>query len=134
MTHRFPQHEEWSAGFAKRLRNTDGPEPEVPASVDEAVRGAARSRLGTGRRRLIGWRTAGGLAAAASLLVAAVAWMSSLRAPAPSPRSQVVAHDDANADGVVDILDALAIARREGGDADAEALAMRLVRLDGDAG
>ncbi|MEZ6234277.1 MAG: hypothetical protein R3B68_08810 [Phycisphaerales bacterium] len=129
------------------------------AGLDAAVLGAAGRRLGRRRLRLRPVLIGGGLAAAAGLAIAAIVLgVGSPRggrgamanSPAQDPsrgaaRGLVSASpDDLNADGHVDILDALALARaiRTGGGpdlngdgaadgADVDALALRVVSLGG---
>lgn len=128
--------------LAARVREAYRADGEVPEVVDRAVLGAARRRFGAPRRRR--WVPMGaGLAAAASIALVATIFLVSpqrRRPPAPAPALAM----DSNADGAVNILDALALAKAAARDepgpdlsgdgvfngADAEALAMRLVALD----
>jgi hypothetical protein len=85
----------------------------VPPQVDEVILARAQAHLaGIARRRarrraLVPW-----MAAAAS--VAAAAWVSQtlLHRQQPTPPGSVVAREDVNGDGRVDILDAFVLARQ----------------------
>jgi hypothetical protein len=85
-------------GFAHRA--------QIPASVDAAILDAARVRFDRRRRLRMRIRWAGGLAAGlAAVIVLAI----SLQRP---PAAKAVAKGDVNADGQLNIVDALALAKR----------------------
>lgn len=81
-------------------------------ALDEAVLSAVRGEFAARRRRRLAWSLAGPIAAAAGLALAVVL-IRPFGAPAPSPRVAAAPHaaGDFNADGVVDILDAYALAK-----------------------
>ncbi|MCI0343204.1 MAG: dockerin type I domain-containing protein [Planctomycetales bacterium] len=85
--------------LVEALRGLERP-PSVPPAMDEAILAAARRRLGRRRARLV--RLAPWAAAAGILVAAGGALLSPGTAHAA----------DVNRDGVVDIRDALALARR----------------------
>jgi hypothetical protein len=95
--------------------------PRVPAAVDRVVLSAARVRLA--RRH---WRQFVGAAAAVVVIGVTVA---TLRVPAQLPPVAAVA-GDVNRDAAVDVLDALALARRPDTSADVNALLDHLVRVE----
>lgn len=110
--------------FAARLRTAYRWPDRTPRAIDEALLELARERGAMierrrGRVRFLG--RAAAVAAAAGLAMAAVIiprWGSRQTVPAPvavAPSLPGVA-GDVNADGEVDILDALALARRIGAD------------------
>lgn len=119
----------------------------VPPAIDRAVMEGARAHFAGARRRRVLWLTAGPLAAAAGLALAVFMWPA---ARGPGAGSGGLAKSalptDLNRDGVLDMLDALVLARRveSGGGQDVnadgvtdrrdvDALAQRAVRLDGGA-
>lgn len=107
-------------GFAKRLREGVSPRVSVPASVDRAVLTGARVHLARRRTRLFAW------SAAAAVLVMGVSVM--LYTNRTQPESFAAA--DVNQDHVVDILDALTLARR-GDDAHrVDQIAEQAVRIE----
>jgi hypothetical protein len=93
--------------------------PPVPAGMDFAIRSQARAYLAQQRRVRWGVRIAGAAAAAAVLGIGV--WRAMLPTTVPTnvalspPSAATVAAaslaDDVNGDGVVDVLDAFAIAR-----------------------
>ncbi|CAG0991078.1 hypothetical protein PHYC_02301 [Phycisphaerales bacterium] len=121
--------------------------PTAPSAIDAAVLAAARRDFDRSRRRRRIWLTAGPLAAAAGLALAVfVMWPTT--PPPGGPRAGLLAagSNDLNADGAIDMLDALTLARQVAsgrgvdlnGDGvadsrDVDALARRAVRLDGGA-
>jgi hypothetical protein len=95
--------------------------PRVPAAVDRAVLLAARVRLA--RRHW--WQFIG----AAAAVVAVGVTVAILHVPAQLPPVATIA-GDVNGDAAVDVLDALALARRPDTSADVDALLDRLVRVE----
>lgn len=127
--------------FMELLRERYCPEIGVPPEVDAAILAQARQHLEstvTSRRRVgagsaPGWKRSALLATAATVLVSVVTWRSLyspgdlLQAPAVSNarsmarnegHQMTAGRDDVDGDGIVDILDAFALARLvEGGKA-----------------
>ena len=89
------------------LQRLGKPAVFVPATADEAVLRAAERRLNPARRRTPWLRFLPWLAAASMAIVLAIAVPSFLFKGADS-----LAREDLNHDGVVDILDAFALARQ----------------------
>jgi hypothetical protein len=133
------------------LRRLYGGELPVPSHVDKSILAAAERRFRYRRRLFPVMRWAAGFAAAACILLAVVLSISpgqpDSEAPAPS---QLVAREDFDGSGRVDILDAFALARRiEASDAsglkwdlngdgmvdrrDVDMIAMAAVRLEKEA-
>jgi hypothetical protein len=125
--------------------------PAVPAAVDEAVAGAARSHFARVRRRRLILRLTPAAAAAAAAIALAVMWPRSGPEPAqveqPETRLLAAVPADVDASGRVDILDAFKLARHvAAGDTlspawdftqdglvdrrDADALARQAVRME----
>ena len=100
------------AGLAGELRGLCRVPVSVETRVDEAVLAIARERAAVGARRVAGVRrmTRWGMVAAAGLavgvfLIARTAWQGRSRP------GHITLAQDINGDGVVDILDALALER-----------------------
>jgi hypothetical protein len=104
----------------QQLQALYDPGLSAPAAMDQAILAEARARAAAIRRRrmLIRAGAWGSLAAAAGLALAVIILSPSPRpsaAPAPGPiaavpRPTIAPAKDINGDGVVDILDALALA------------------------
>ena len=99
------------------LRSAYGARVEVPPRVDEAVLAAARRQLARGRRVALArkWAMGGALATAVVLVVAFALIGPGLlphRERVRLPAAPMVAREDVDRNGRVDILDAFALARR----------------------
>jgi hypothetical protein len=121
------------------LLRTFGETFEVPHTIDDAIRNRALARLVGRRRRTLIIRWASAAAAAAIVLVTI-----KLALPPASPPVLVASVNDLNADGSVNVLDALILATKletnqpaidANGDghvdrSDVDAIAMIAVRLN----
>jgi hypothetical protein len=96
-----------------------GADASVPPAVDVAVLAAARQAIARRGRARIAFRWAAAVAAAAAALLLAIQFPPSREATAPkasrpsaaAAEALVLAREDINGDGRVDILDAFALAR-----------------------
>ncbi|MCI0363932.1 MAG: dockerin type I domain-containing protein [Phycisphaerales bacterium] len=110
--------EEWpelSAGLSTLFRHAPIEVSEVPASVDQEMRLAIRAHYDQffRRRRFVSWRLAPWAGAAAAVAAGLTAWIVSQRhSPAPQPQARQQLSGDVDGNGLVDILDAYALARR----------------------
>jgi hypothetical protein len=120
--------------LSRDLRAAFGGVPPLPPGFDDRVLGAATARLAARRnRRTLGLRLSAGAGIAAAIALSAAVWLAPM---GPSPRGLGIADaDDVNRDGVVNVLDAMALAlvlERTGDadDADVRRVMARIVRLD----
>ncbi len=104
--------------LAAALRDRFGASPGLPPHVDDAVMSSYRSAMAArGRRRALVRRvlTGGGIAAAVALAAGGVLWIMGAGVFGPRGGKTIVAAavtGDVNGDGVVDIADALLLARQ----------------------
>ena len=105
------------AGLEARLKQFQSPRPFIPGTVDDAILRAARKHLAgpQPRRSLLfqpwtlvfNWRGLAGITLASVLVLVGFGLFG------PRPRqSPVIAREDLNHDGRVDILDAFELARK----------------------
>jgi hypothetical protein len=124
--------------LSRDLRAAFGTVQALPPGFDDRVLGAATARLAARRnRRTLGLRLSAGAGIAAAIALSAAVWMTPV---GPSPRGMGIADaDDVNRDGVVNVLDAMALAlalKRAGAedDSDVRRVMARIVRLDAQTG
>lgn len=101
--------------FADDLGDLFGPPGSVPADIDRAVAEAARRHLARPTRRLWWLRWTVPATAAAAIVLACVWWFSRSDAPhaeRPLASQAVVAVEDIDQNGTVNILDAFVLAKR----------------------
>jgi hypothetical protein len=120
--------------LARDLRAAFGTVPALPPGFDERVLGAATARVAARRnRRTVALRLSAGAGIAAAIALSAAVWLAPM---GPSPHGLDIADaDDVNRDGVVNVLDAMALAlalerSADTDDADVRRLMARIVRLD----
>ena len=92
--------------FADALRETYAHRSDVPANRERFILSAGRARFAAKRRprRIVQWSA--GLAAAVAATFAITTWIHH-----PAPPKQPIARGDLNADGAVNMIDALVLAR-----------------------
>jgi hypothetical protein len=96
--------------LADDLRGVYRTAPAVSPEVGRTILDAAHARLR--RRRWLGWTGVGAVAAAVAVFVGVAVWTSRNPSPAPNRPAVATRAEDANADGVVDIRDALRLANQ----------------------
>ena len=96
--------------LADDLAGIYGEAPHVPPSVDRSILTTARDEIVRRRARHIRWAGLSAVAAGVAILVGVSVWTIRKSSPAPGRPAIAVRAEDVNADGVVDIRDALRLA------------------------
>jgi hypothetical protein len=99
-----PDHFDLPPKLAKALRETYAHRAEVPPARERFILSAARARLGQRPRHILRWTI--GLAAGVAAVLTFTTWLHH-----PAPPKQPLARGDLNADGAVNMVDALVLAR-----------------------
>jgi hypothetical protein len=105
-----PEQLDLPPALADALRSAYSHHPDVPTEIDTAVLTASRERFGRRRRMKLMARWGTGLAAGLAAMIVIIVNVSR-PGPAPTPTA-ILARGDVNADGQVNMVDALALAKR----------------------